>query len=213
MISSPPKGRQTQKEKTEKDGIRVENVWRVCKQQADATLDKQVLKDVPKKKNCRREQHRQYFKLLKKHTPVLFVLLVFAARLTSKALQGRFGSKTTPHPSFFASTNIGSISNNVFNLVQSTWKFLLKRRKTPKNWILLVEKIHVLFSIALIKFIYSFICYGHWTKLAARTFYEETRCIVPCRFRTLEENSRQKRHLHNVVSQFLAPFFSCKFSD
>ena len=26
MISSPPKGRQTQKEKTEKDGIRVENV-------------------------------------------------------------------------------------------------------------------------------------------------------------------------------------------
>ena len=47
MISSPPKGRQTQKEKTEKDGIRVENV---CKQQADATLDKQVLKDVPKKK-------------------------------------------------------------------------------------------------------------------------------------------------------------------
>ena len=77
MISSPPKGRQTQNEKTEKDGIRVENVWRVCKQQADATLDKQVLKDVPKKKNCRRERHRQYFKLLKKHTPVLFVLLVF----------------------------------------------------------------------------------------------------------------------------------------
>ena len=28
----------------------MENVWRVCKQQADATLDKQVLKDVPKKK-------------------------------------------------------------------------------------------------------------------------------------------------------------------
>ena len=77
MISSPPKGRQTQKEKTEKDGIRVENVWRVCKQQADATLDKQVLKDVPKKKNCRRERHRQYFKLLKKHAPVLLVLLVF----------------------------------------------------------------------------------------------------------------------------------------
>ena len=77
MISSPPKGLQTQKEKTEKDGIRVENVWRVCKQQADATLDKQVLKDVLKKKNCRRERHRQYFKLLKKHTPVLFVLLVF----------------------------------------------------------------------------------------------------------------------------------------
>ena len=65
------------KRKTEKDGIRVENVWRVCEQQADATLDKQVLKDVPKKKNCRRERHRQYFKLLKKHTPVLFVLLVF----------------------------------------------------------------------------------------------------------------------------------------
>ena len=77
--------------------------------------------------------------------------------LTSKALQGRFGSKTTPHPSFFASTNIGSISNNVFNLVQSTWKFPLKRRETPKNRILLVEKILVLFSIALIKFIYSFI--------------------------------------------------------
>ena len=38
------------KRKTEKDGIRVENVWRVCEQQADATLDKQVLKDVPKKK-------------------------------------------------------------------------------------------------------------------------------------------------------------------
>ena len=74
MISSPPKGRQTQKEKTEKDGIRVENVW---KQQADATLDKQVLKDVPKKKNCRRERHRQYFKLLEKHAPVLLVLLVF----------------------------------------------------------------------------------------------------------------------------------------
>ena len=50
MISSPPKDRQTQKEKTEKDGIRMENVWRVCKQQADVTLDKQVLKDVPKKK-------------------------------------------------------------------------------------------------------------------------------------------------------------------
>ena len=74
-----------------------------------------------------------------------------------KALQSRFGSKTTPHPSFFASTNIGSISNNVFNLVQSTWKFPLKRRETPKNRILLVEKILVLFSIALIKFIYSFI--------------------------------------------------------
>ena len=84
-------------------------------------------------------------------------LSLFAARLTSKALQGRFGSKTTPHPSFFASTNIGSISNNVFNLVQSTWKFPLKRRETPKNRILLVEKILVLFSIALIKFIYSFI--------------------------------------------------------
>ena len=84
-------------------------------------------------------------------------LSLFAARLTSKALQGRFGSKTTPHPSFFASTNIGYISNHVFNLVQSTWKFSLKRRKTPKNWILLVEKILVLFSIALIKFIYSFI--------------------------------------------------------
>ena len=84
-------------------------------------------------------------------------LSLFAARLTSKALQGRFGSKTTPHPSFFASTNKGSISNSVFNLVQSTWKFPSKRRKTPKNRILLVEKILVLFSIALIKFIYSFI--------------------------------------------------------
>ena len=105
--------------------------------------------------NCRRERHRQYFKLLKKHAPVLLCLArlsLFAARLTSKALQGRFGSKTTPHPSFFASTNIGSISNNVFNLVQSTWKFPSKRRKTPKNRILLVEKILVLFSIALIKF-------------------------------------------------------------
>ena len=31
----------------------------------------------------------------------------------------RFGPWTTPHPSFTASTNIGSISNNVLNLVQS----------------------------------------------------------------------------------------------
>ena len=76
MISSPPKGRQTQKEKNEKDGIRVENVWRVCERQVDATLDKQNLKEVPKQ-NCRRERHRQYFKLLKKHAPVLLVLLVF----------------------------------------------------------------------------------------------------------------------------------------
>ena len=67
---------QTQKEKNEKDGIRVENVWRVCEQQIDATLDKQNHKEVPMQ-NCRRERHRQYFKLLKKHAPVLFILLVF----------------------------------------------------------------------------------------------------------------------------------------
>ena len=64
------------KKKNEKDGIRVENVWRVCERQVDATLDKQNLKEVPKQ-NCRRERHRQYFKLLKKHAPVLLVLLVF----------------------------------------------------------------------------------------------------------------------------------------
>ena len=65
------------KKKPKKTEYEWKMFWRVCKQQADATLDKQVLKDVPKKKNCRRERHRQYFKLLKKHTPVLFVLLVF----------------------------------------------------------------------------------------------------------------------------------------
>ena len=64
------------KRKKEKDGIRVENVWRVCEQQIDATLDKQNHKEVPMQ-NCRRERHRQYFKLLKKHAPVLFILLVF----------------------------------------------------------------------------------------------------------------------------------------
>ena len=30
IMSSPPKGRLTQKEKNEKDEMRVENVWRVC---------------------------------------------------------------------------------------------------------------------------------------------------------------------------------------
>ena len=113
---------------------------------------------------CWRVRTRQYFKLLKKHTPVLFVLLVLLVLLVflymcipPKALHSRFDSKTMPHPSFFASTNIGYISNSVFNLVQSTWKFPLKRCKTPKNCILLVEKMLVLFSIALVKFIYSFI--------------------------------------------------------
>ena len=48
----------------------------VCEQQVDATLDKQNLKEVPMQ-NCRRERHRQYFKFLKKHAPVLLVLLVF----------------------------------------------------------------------------------------------------------------------------------------
>ena len=107
---------------------------------------------------CWRVRTRQYFKLLKKHTPVLFVLLVFLYVCSPpKALQSRFDSKTMPHPSFFASTNIGYISNSVFNLVQSSWKFPLKLCKTPKNCILLVEKMLVLFSIALLKFIYSFI--------------------------------------------------------
>ena len=88
---------------------------------------------------------------------------------------------------------------------QNTKKLDTTRWKDPRVVFDRIDKIHL--------FIHSFICYGHWTKLAARTFYEETRCIVPCRFRTVEENSRQKKHLHNVVSQFLAPFFSCKFSD
>ena len=91
-------------------------------------------------------------------TPVLFVLLVFLYMcIPPKALQSRFDSKTMPHLTFFASTNIGYISNSVFNLVQSTWKFPLKLCKTPRNCILLVEKMLVLFSIALVKFIYSFI--------------------------------------------------------
>ena len=64
------------KKKNEKDGIRVENVWRVCERQVDASLDKQNLKEIPKQ-NCRRERHRQYFKLLKKHASGLLVLLVF----------------------------------------------------------------------------------------------------------------------------------------
>ena len=32
-------------------------------------------------------------------------------------------------------------------------------------------------------------------------------------FETHLKEKYAKRHLHNVVSQFLAPFFSCKFSD
>ena len=110
--------------------------------------------------NCRRERHRQYFKLLEKHAPVLLVLLVFLYLplvLLQKPCKVGSAPKRRHILLFFASTNIGSISNNVFNLVQSTWKFPLKHRETPKNRILLVEKILVLFSIALIKFIYSFI--------------------------------------------------------
>ena len=159
MVSSPPKGRQTQKGKPKK----TEYEWKMFEGFANSRQmllsTSKFLKMSPRKKLSASTTQTVFQAFKKAYSSSLHLarLSLFAARLTSKALQDRFGSKTTPHPSFFASTNIGSISNNVFNLVQSTWKFPSKRRKTPKNRILLVEKILVLFSIALIKFIYSFI--------------------------------------------------------
>ena len=147
------------KRKTEKDGIRVEMFEGFANSRQMLLSTSKFLKMSPRKKLSASTTQTVFQAFKKAYSSSLHLarLSLFAARLTSKALQDRFGSKTTPHPSFFASTNIGSISNNVFNLVQSTWKFPSKRRKTPKNRILLVEKILVLFSIALIKFIYSFI--------------------------------------------------------
>ena len=42
-----------------------------------------------------------------------------SSQQSSFAQQRSFNFQTMPHPSFFASANIGSISNCVFNLVQS----------------------------------------------------------------------------------------------
>ena len=63
-----------------------------------------------------------------------------------------------PHPSLFASANIGSISNCVFNLVQSAPSDpSASALQNTKNWTILgVEIFLMLFSFAVIKWIHSF---------------------------------------------------------
>ena len=106
------------------------------------------------------------FRAFKKAYPsYLARLFLFAACLPPKALKSRFRSKAVLHPSLFPSTNISLISNGVINLVQSSPSVhptaSMKTPQNTKNWILIVEKILVLFAIALTKFFYSFIWRWH----------------------------------------------------
>ena len=105
----------------------------------------------------------------------------------------RFGPWTTPHPSFTASTNIGSISNNVLNLVQSPpgdppksfhenaskhKKLDTYRWKDPCVLFNGINKIHSYLHLTLTL-----------DKVSSSHFLR--RNTLSCRFRAFEENSRR----------------------
>ena len=100
--------------------------------------------------------------------------------------------------------------------------YLATSLETPQNTnnrMLIVRKIIVLFSIALIKFIHSFDVDIdiEQSKPLVRTFYAETRCALL--ISGISKNSRRKSYLQRVLSQFLEKnlclrklLFSCNFA-
>ena len=133
----------------------------------------------------------------------------------------RFGPWTTPHPSFTASTNIGSISNNVLNLVQSPpgdppksfhenaskhKKLDTYRWKDPCVLFNGINKIHSYLHLTLTL-----------DKVSSSHFLR--RNTLSCRFRAFEENSRRiKLFLQHCITVpcrklcALEPFSSYKFA-
>ena len=127
------------------------------------------------------------FRAFKKAYPsYLARLFLFAACLPPKALKSRFRSKVVLHPSLFPSTNIGLISNGVFNLVQSSpsdppdsfhenaakhQKLDINRWKDPCVVFHRIDKIllFIHLTLALNKVSRSHLL---------RTFYKETRCTL-----------------------------------
>ena len=131
-----------------------------------------------------------------------------------------------PHPSFSTSRNFGSVFNRVFNLIQSALSDLpgsfhgnaAKHQKFDTNrW-----KTPVLFSIASIKFIHSFIHLTLTLNKVSRPHchvLSTKKHVVPCKFRVFKKNSRQKpitcRTLYHSSLQktlYTWTVLSCKFA-
>ena len=127
------------------------------------------------------------FRAFKKAYPsYLARLFLFAACLPPKALKSRFRSKVVLHPSLFLSTNIGLISNDVINLVQSSpsdppdsfhenaakhQKLDIYRWKDPCVVFHRIDKI--------LLFIYLTLTLNKVSRShLLRTFYKETRCTL-----------------------------------